>query len=301
MSFLGKSLLELKSLTNSDIQSVFDWASQIELKGWDIITKNPARLIALVFLEPSTRTTMSFEIAALRSGFKITKLNAETSSTKKGETVLDTLLTINAMSPDLFIVRHGTTEKLSEIALQLSCPLINAGEGVSGHPTQGLLDAYTIIKEKKSLENQKVLIIGDVSHSRVASSHFELLSKLGAEVAICGPTSWYPTSQTHKTFDSLEAGLKWCTVCMALRIQKERHRTEASEIEDQVVKRFQLNQSTLKYLSGDALIMHPGPFNRGVEITDDVLQDPRSVIWKQVRNGVFVRAALMAQILGVLK
>lgn len=303
MSFLGKSLLDLKSLTTGEAQSLFDLTMKIELKGWSVVSKNTPKntLVALVFLEPSTRTTSSFEIAALRSGFMTSKLFAESSSTKKGETVLDTLLTLNAMAPDLFIVRHGTSEKLSEIAPQLSAPLINAGEGVSGHPTQGLLDAYTILKERKKIEGEKVLIIGDVAHSRVASSNIELLSKLGAEVAVCGPEAWHPKNSKLKSFDSLVDGLKWSTVAMALRIQKERHASENSDLESQVVQKFQLNKNSLKNLGEHALIMHPGPFNRGVELTDDVLLDPRSVIWKQMGNGVFIRAALMAQILGTVQ
>ncbi len=296
MSFLAKSLLELSSLKHDEVKSLFDLALKIELKGWSILPKKNDALISLVFLEPSTRTVSSFEIAALRSGYKVSTLNGDFSSVKKGETLLDTLLTLDSMRPDLFVVRHGNAEKLSDIVPQLKVPVINAGEGVAGHPTQGLLDAYTIIKERKTIEEQKVLIIGDITHSRVAASNIELLNKLGAQIAVCGPEEWAPSH--FKKFESLKEGLEWATVCMALRIQKERHSSESKNLEVRVQQNFQLNKNSLKNFRSDGLILHPGPFNRDVELTSDVLHDSRCGIWKQTENGVYIRAALMAQILG---
>jgi aspartate carbamoyltransferase catalytic subunit len=295
MPIQGMSLLDTKDLSEEKILSLFDLTALIKKKGWGLVTAKTPKLVSLVFLEPSTRTASSFEAAALKSGHKVMTLNGDSSSTKKGETVLDTLLTLNAMGPDLFVVRHGTSESLKEIAPQLNTPVINGGEGVSGHPTQGLLDAFTILESRGKIKGEKILVIGDVKHSRVAASGLELLSRLGAETAICTPAQWATQS---RTFSKLEEGLKWATVCMALRVQKERQEVGPGQ-EMEFVSKYQLNSETLKSLAADAIIMHPGPFNRGVEITNDVLTDKRCRIWNQVENGTYLRGALMAQIFGV--
>lgn len=300
MSLVGKSLIDLNSLDKTTAHSLFDLALQIELKGWQKVYSEIPKLIALVFLEPSTRTTTSFEMAALRSGHKVVNLLGDSSSIRKGETLLDTLLTLNAMGPDLIVVRHGLNERLADIDRRLSSPVISAGEGVSGHPTQGLLDAYTILKERGKIEGEKVLMVGDVAHSRVAASNMELLNNLGAEVAVCGPEEWYPSQGATHTFLSLKEALEWCSVCMALRIQKERHIGTDETSYKKLVSSYQLNSLSLRALRKDGIIMHPGPFNRGVELTDEVLEDARLRIWHQVKNGVFIRGAVIAKVLGVV-
>lgn len=300
-SYIGRSLLDLHDLDQQNIQDLFDLTHKIEKQGWAFLREQVKHdmLVHLVFLEPSTRTTMSFETASYRSGYRVSKLSGESSSTLKGETLEDTLLTLNAMKPNLMVVRHGTSEKLSAIAPKLSCPLINAGEGTTGHPTQALLDAYTIWKERGQFEGERVLIVGDVVHSRVAASLSEILEKFNVEVGVCGPKEWCPENYAKNYFQDLFEGLAWCTSVMALRVQKERH-TSVTENIDNEFKKFQLNPTSLKSLSPRGLIFHPGPFNRGVEISSDVLSDPRCRIWNQVEHGVYVRGALMAKILGVV-
>lgn len=299
MSLKGKSLLDTQALSNTQIDDLFLLADRIRTEGWSVVHTSDPKLISLVFLEPSTRTTSSFEAAALRSGHRVMNLNGSFNSTAKGETLLDTLLTLKAMRPDILIVRHGTNESLKNIDRQLNIPMINAGEGVSGHPTQALLDAYTIRQSCGTISGQRILFVGDVKHSRVASSGCELLEKLGAQTAVCGPDEWSTGSQK---FGSLEEGLRWATVCVTLRIQRERQPDSAKMpgAEADFISKYQLNKESMRWLSKDAIIMHPGPFNRGVEITEDVLVDSRCRIWQQVENGVYVRGALLARILGVV-
>lgn len=299
MSLKGKSLLDTQALSNTQIDDLFLLADRIRTEGWNIVRTSTPKLISLVFLEPSTRTTSSFEAAALRSGHQVMSLNGSFSSTTKGETLLDTLLTLSAMKPDVLIVRHGTNESLKNIDRQLNVPVINAGEGVSGHPTQALLDAYTIRQSCGAISDQRILFVGDVKHSRVATSGCELFESLGAQTAVCGPDEW---STGLKKISSLEEGLRWATVCMTLRIQRERQPDSAktSRAEADFISKYQLNKESMKWLTKNAIIMHPGPFNRGVEITEDVLSDSRCRIWQQVENGVYVRGALLAQILGAV-
>lgn len=295
MSFQGRSLLELKSLSKSEVESFFQKANRFRsLKEW------PQNHFSagLIFLENSTRTTGSFEIATKRLGGHTLKITSHSSSVAKGESLLDTCLTLQALDLDLLIVRHGTNETLADIAGQLRIPIVNAGEGVVGHPTQGLLDALTVINERGPLPDQRVLIVGDAKHSRVAASAAEIFELFGAEVGYCGPKSWLPLQ--GNCFENLSEGLQWCTVVMALRIQSERHQEKDAVSFSETISKYQLNNTSLAALRSDGLILHPGPFNRGVEISDDVLLDARCCIWKQVQNGVFIRAAVISEILGFL-
>jgi aspartate carbamoyltransferase catalytic subunit len=293
MSFQGSSLLELKSLEKSQVDCFFQKAKAFKLNKW---WPQKSFIAGMTFLEVSTRTTSSFEVAVQRLGGKTVKVSGASSSVVKGESVLDTCLTLQAMGVDILIVRHGTNESLMQISKQIRIPMINAGEGISGHPTQGLLDAFTVLEGRGHLDGERLLIVGDAAHSRVAASAVEVFKMFGTEVAFCGPDGWMPKNE--RQFSNLEEGLKWCTVVMALRIQKERH--QANEISQaDYIRNFQLNNSTLAALRSDGLIIHPGPFNRGVEVSEDVLLDARSCIWKQVENGVFIRGAVISEILGI--
>ena len=305
MSFQSRHFISLKNLKSQDAYFLFDKADELIPK-----TKYSDKNACLLFFEPSTRTQISFELALRDCGVHAITFNAETSSLKKGETVLDTLLNLEAMGFDLFIVRHGySNESLVELSKQIRTPIINAGEGTSGHPTQALLDCYTILKERKKLEGERVLFVGDIKHSRVVQSNVELMNTLGVEVGFCAPDVFMPKSEEGaRRFTTLEKGMEWATVLISLRTQFERHTEMGSasnsllsqEMHDKssFVKNYSLNLERLKNWKKDGIIMHPGPFNREVEIASEIISDPRVCIYKQVSNGRKIRRALIDSIIG---
>lgn len=260
-------------------------------------------VVALVFFEPSTRTRFSFEMAAQRLGVKTVSFVADAStSVAKGESLHETLQTLIAMRPDLLVVRHSGDRAVEYLLKTTATPIINAGNGVEEHPTQALLDAMTIFERKKKLEGEKILFIGDVEHSRVARSDRSLFLKMGAEVAVCAPKRFAPKTLDWletKQFSSLSEGLKWCTVCVGLRIQKERHQNVESGVSNEYIENFRLDKKNLSNLNSEAIIMHPGPFVDGVDLNHEILNDPRCVIHEQVTNGVYMRMAVMGDIFGV--
>ncbi len=299
MSFFNRHFLDFSHLTKDDIYFLFNKAENFA--GPKALEAGSLKKsVGLLFLEASTRTICSFELAAQDCGYIPLKFDVESSSLKKGESILDTLLTLKAMDVSAFVVRHGLNISLRELSKSISIPMINAGEGVSGHPTQALLDSFTILKNKKQIQGEKVLIIGDVKYSRVAQSNLDLLTMLGAEVAYCGPEALLPNN-SQKRFKTLEEGMAWASVLMALRPQLERHTGPIfEEIKKDFVKKYSLNKDRLSRWKPDGLILHPGPFIREQEITSDVLQDSRCKIWEQVNNGRLIRRALLALILGDL-
>lgn len=302
MTSFGRSLIDTTSLSKAQIQHLFSLADQFgeNFKNFGYFL-NPKlkKIVCCVFFEPSTRTRMSFQISAERLGMSVVVMESVSSSLIKGESLADTILNLSAMNPDALVVRYGHSPELDGVLAKSNIPIINGGSGIAAHPTQALLDAYTILKEKGQVSGQKVLIIGDIVHSRVARSNYDVLTKLGAEVAFCGPENFldakanFPKAQI---FSKLKEALEWCTVCMGLRIQLERH--DASDLNslsiDDYHSQYGLNEKSLKYLRADALIMHPGPINIGVEFAAEVLADSRSRILTQVSNGVLIRAAVLA-------
>jgi len=247
-----------------------------------------------VFLEASTRTKMSFEMAAHRLGIKPLNFEEASSSLKKGETLLDTLATIATMKPDVLIVRQSEQGLLEKAAALSPCPVINAGDGAGEHPTQALLDALTIQRHKGKIDGLTVAICGDIKHSRVARSNFALLTKLGATVRACGPAELIPDTLpkgvTHAA--TLNEALEGADVVMMLRVQLERMVQKPSL--EKYFNEFGLSFEKLKIANQGAIVMHPGPINRGVEIAGDLADDPdRSVILDQVSNGVAVRMAVL--------
>jgi aspartate carbamoyltransferase catalytic subunit len=312
MPHLGRSLLETKSLSRSQIFSLFEKANQLEAsfqKNGNFIDAAPAlqnKVLACLFFEPSTRTRMSFQIAAYRLGLHVTVLESSaTSSLSKGETPLDTVLNIAALQPDALVVRYGNWPELGPLLEELSIPVLNAGSGQSAHPSQALLDAYTIWRERGQLEKERVLIFGDILHSRVARSNIEVLQKMGAQVGLCGPADWLSLGSENDSasgapiqkFSTLEEGLKWASVCMGLRVQRERHIDGRAFDSAAYHAEFGLNQNRLALFAKDGLLMHPGPINHGVEFSSEVLQDPRSRVLKQVSYGVLIRGALLVRAL----
>lgn len=244
-------------------------------------------------------------MAAHRLGYHVLDLDNASSSLSKGETFEDTVLNLVAMRPDALVVRYGASKELDSLLPRLTIPVINAGSGTSAHPTQALLDAFTIYREKGTLQGQKVLIVGDIRHSRVARSNFDVLMKLGAIVAVCGPAEFIPKTELPsgvRVFEALNEAIEWCDVYMGLRIQLERHTQSGLPSDERALKayheRFGLNRTHLQILKKDAMIMHPGPINHGVEFSSDksVMNDPRNRVLQQVTNGVLIRASLLAQI-----
>ena len=292
LSRKSSSLIDLRTLQKSDIEILFSIADRIQQNGF----LNPlaaGQTGALLFFEASTRTRMSFETACARLGVYPLRFDGKAgTSLEKGETLEDTVLNVAAMNPAFLVVRCGDDLDLDLLKQKVSMPILNAGWGKRGHPTQALLDAYTIRQEYGSdLRGLKVLIVGDVRHSRVASSHFELAEKLGYEVALCGPADFLPKDFKGSIFTDLESGLKWADVAMALRVQLERH-SEDSVLKD-YRSQFGLTKQSASFLKKQGLIMHPGPINQGTEMDAEVLQDPRCRVLNQVTSGVLIRQSLI--------
>jgi aspartate carbamoyltransferase catalytic subunit len=277
-------------MSNSDVNILFSHALNFRENKIDL--KYQGRTAAFLFFEASTRTRMSFEAAAVQLGLHPLILSGKTSSSlEKGETLEDTILNIASMSPSVLIIRSGEALNLNLVNKILNIPILNAGWGCHGHPTQALLDIYTLSQKMNTLKGVKILIVGDVLHSRVAASHQELSKILGYELAWCGPESFMPKDTENKKFNSLEEGLAWGDVVMCLRLQAERH-SEVYQFEN-YRKDFGLTKNRLSNLKSEQWILHPGPINHGVELDSIVLNDSRSLVLEQVSYGVSLRQALL--------
>lgn len=245
------------------------------------------KIIANVFYEPSTRTRCSFEIAAKRLGAEVVNFSPETSSVKKGETIYDTLRSLESLGVDSIVLRHSDDRVFDELQGKIQCPMINAGAGKYEHPTQGLLDLLTLYQEFGKLEGLKIAVCGDIKHSRVAGSLMVAAKHFGMEVFACGPEAL--VSGERSDFDSV---LPEVDAVMMLRIQLERH--DGLELDAKTYRdAFGLTSERVKRLKPKAIIMHPGPFNRGVEIDDEIVEHPQSRIFKQMSNGVFARMSVL--------
>jgi len=259
--------------------------------------------IALLFYEPSTRTRVSFEFAAKLLGTDTSVIGAAGSSIEKGESLVDTGKTLQALGADCIVVRHPSSGAPNVLARNLHIPIINAGDGMHEHPSQGLLDAYTMLRHKKSLKGSKVTMIGDIQHSRVVRSNIHLLSKFGAEIVLCGPVELLPETATSlapgvRITRHMEDALRKTDVIMMLRVQKERL-AGLKLAAGKYVAHYQLTAERLKLAKSDAIVMHPGPMLRGMEIQNEVADSPQSVIEEQVQNGVFVRMAILTICMGL--
>ena len=291
-------------LSYGDIRAYLDRAAHYahELEKGDFVSDAlRGRIVLSLFFENSTRTLVSFEMAARRLGAEVVNWNVEASSLKKGESFDDTIKTLNAMGPDAIVIRHSEYGAPDYVARLVDCPVINAGDSWREHPTQALLDALTIEQARGGIEGLKVAICGDIAHSRVAHSNMILLRKLGAEVHAVAPPTLMPEKfpvEGVQVFGTLEEGIADCDIVMMLRLQKERMQEGMIGSDIEYFRKFGLTHEKLGLASPDALVMHPGPMNRGVEISDEVADDPeRSQILKQVRNGVPVRMAVLEMLL----
>ena len=300
ISFPHRHLLTVENLTGPQITGLLDMAEEAAQISREVRKKRDrlaGRTLINLFFEASTRTQSSFELAAKRLGADVINLAVSQSSVSKGETLIDTAVTLNAMRPDMLVVRHHSAGAVELLAQKVDCSVINAGDGSHQHPTQALLDALTIRRNKGRVQGLTVAICGDILHSRVARSNISLLGTLGARVRIVAPTTLLPPDAARfgcEVFTSMKEGLKDADIVMMLRLQEERMNASYVPSKREYFHFFGLDQAKLAYAKPDALIMHPGPMNRGVEIHSSVADDPRSVIREQVEMGVAVRMAVLS-------
>jgi len=298
-----RHLLALEPLSADELTFLLD-----QSKPFQEIQRHPlkklatlrGKTVALAFFENSTRTRLSFGTAASRLGADTMNLQAEASSLKKGESLLDTIHTLDAMKPDCLVMRHAASGAVDFVARHLDIPVVNAGDGTHEHPSQGLLDALTIRDRKGAIENLSVTILGDIQHSRVARSNIHLLGKFGCRLTLCGPAMWIPRElekigppgvSIRRVF-RIEEALEGADVVLVLRVQTERLHEPAFSPADYVLL-YQLNAERLRRAKPDAIVLHPGPMNRGIEIAPEVADGPQSCVLEQVTNGIAVRMALL--------
>jgi len=295
-----KHLLGIQELSISDVKLILD-----EAKKFISLNKSKNKKLDILrgktqinlFFEPSTRTQSSFELAGKRLGADVMSMNITNSAIKKGETLIDTAMTLNAMHPDIIVVRHQDSGASNLLSQKVNCSVLNAGDGRREHPTQALLDALTIIEKKKKIEGLRIAICGDILHSRVARSNIFLLNMLGAEVNIVAPTNLMPKDIEKfgvKTFSNMKEGVKDCDIVMMLRLQNERMSSSFLSSNREYYEYYGLTPDKLEKAKKDAIIMHPGPMNRGIEIDTKLADDiNKSVIKEQVELGVAVRMACL--------
>lgn len=296
-----RSLLGIEHLDSEEIQAILRLAKRFQRGRARPLFRE--KRVALLFYEASTRTRVSFEFAAKVLGATTTLVSATASSIEKGESLLDTGLTICALGAQVIIIRHPSSGAPHVLARHVEVPVINAGDGMHEHPSQALLDAFTILQHRKTLQGIRVAIVGDIYHSRVARSEVHLLSKFGAKIMLCGPPELAPDVAASlapgvQVTRNIGEALRGADVVMVLRIQKERLAGRQISVE-QYVAQYQVTPERLKLAKRDAILMHPGPIIRGMELTGELADSPQSVILQQVANGVPVRMAILARALGI--
>ncbi len=300
----SRHLLGIKGLTPEDIELIFETADTFKEVINRPIRKVPSLrdvTIANIFFENSTRTKLSFELAEKRLSADVVNFSSSNSSVKKGETLLDTVNNILAMKVDMVVIRHSSPGAPHFLARHINANIINAGDGTHEHPTQALLDAYSIREKHGSVAGKKVAIIGDILHSRVALSNIFALQKLGADVMVCGPNTLLPKYIAHlgvKVELDVKKALQWCDVANVLRIQLERQQIKYFPSLREYALYFGINKRLLDSLDKKITIMHPGPINRGVELSSDVADSEHSIIMNQVENGVAIRMAVLYLLAG---
>ncbi|MEQ9203758.1 MAG: aspartate carbamoyltransferase catalytic subunit [Cyclobacteriaceae bacterium] len=300
----SKHLLGIKDLEKEEIELIFDWAKNFK----DVLNRPIKKVpslrdvtVANVFFENSTRTRLSFELAEKRLSADVINFSSASSSVKKGETLLDTVNNILAMKVDMIVMRHSSPGAPHFLSKHIKANIINAGDGTHEHPTQALLDTFSIMDKLGTVAGKKVVIVGDILHSRVALSNIFALQKLGAEVMVCGPATLLPkhiTSLGVKVELDIRKALAWCDVANVLRIQLERQQMRYFPSLREYSAHYGINKALLNSLDNEVLIMHPGPINRGIELSSDVADSDQSIILQQVENGVAIRMAVLYLLAG---
>ena len=298
-----RSLLGISQLTTEQIASLLALARRMDLKRPPRLLHN--KRVVLLFYEASTRTRMSFEFAAKALGAATTNVTPSASSIEKGESLIDTGWTVVGVGADAIVMRHANSGAAYLMARYVPVPIVNAGDGMHQHPSQALLDALTITNHKKKLRGLRVVIVGDVYHSRVARSNAELLSRFGVDIVLCGPPDFVPEiaatlAQGVTVCHDLNLALQGADVVMALRVQKERLVNKHLSVEDYIAD-YQITPLRMQLAKPDAILMHPGPVIRGMELTSEVADGPQSCIREQVSNGVKMRMAILASVLGAAR
>ena len=288
------NILKLADLEVKEIEEILDQAAAFK-SGTKKINYNGEKIIANLFFEPSTRTHYSFETAELKLGCKTIDFAPESSSMKKGETLYDTVKTFESLGVDAVVIRHREDEYYKQLE-NIKIPILNGGDGTKDHPSQSLLDLYTIKEEFGHFEGLKVLIVGDIKHSRVAHSNIKVMERLGMKVYTSGPEEF---RDDNLEFVNFEEYLPKVDVVMLLRIQLERHNEKVAIDAEEYNSKYGLNATNVSKMKDNAIIMHPAPFNRNVEISDDVVECSKSRIFKQITNGVYVRMAMIEKALNI--
>jgi aspartate carbamoyltransferase catalytic subunit len=305
ISLVGRNLFDLDTYTADEIMYILETTKamkEINLRSYKKLPALKGKTVCTLFFENSTRTRMSFELAASRLSADVVSFSPETSSLAKGESLQDTVYTLDAMGIDLYIIRHTCPGSPQLVYKYSQKPVLNGGDGRHAHPTQALLDIFTIYEKRGSLDGLKIAIVGDILNSRVVRSNLIGMKKLGAEVTVCGPRTLVPGELPEifgcKVEYDLKAALQNADVVMGLRMQLERQTEGLFPSLDEYTKHYVLSRDTIKWAKKDALILHPGPMNRGIEILPEIADSSQSVILEQVANGVAVRMALLYLMLG---
>ena len=299
-----RHLLGIEDLSADEIWHVLDTAESFKEVSLRTIKKVPAlrgKTVVNLFYEPSTRTRTSFEVAAKRLSADVLNVSVSQSSVTKGETLIDTVRNLEAYNIDILVMRHAAAGAPHFLSKYVAASVVNAGDGMHEHPTQALLDLFTIREHKKKIKGLKITIIGDIYHSRVARSNILAMTKLGARVTVSGPPTLVPPEIENlgaKICYSLRDAVRGADVIYALRMQFERQQANALPSIGEYIKLFGITDESLKYAQPDAIVMHPGPINRGIELTSEVAESPRSVILEQVTNGIATRMAVLFLLAG---
>jgi aspartate carbamoyltransferase catalytic subunit len=289
-----RHLIDTGDFSSSEIETLFEFARAYKSGGFDRYLDG--KLIVTIFFENSTRTRSSFEVAAKNLGAHVVSLDISTSSSKKGETLYDTSANLNAMKPDAIVVRHKNAGVPKLLSNYVSCPILNGGDGAYAHPTQALLDLFTIQESLGSdLKGRRVIIVGDIKNSRVANSNIELLTRFGLDITLVAPPHFLPQYRDLKTSHNLKKSIQEADIVMSLRTQTERHTSQIYASLDDYACDFCITKEMVG--DRDIILLHPGPVHRNIDIDDDMLKDSRSKVLDQVENGVYIRMATLRMLI----
>ena len=290
---MNKNCFKLEDLSIDEINKILDLANKCSIGKYDNLLKN--KIVINLFFEPSTRTQYSFNVAEERLGMKVINFNPESSSLNKGESFYDTIKTFESFKPDTLVIRSSINEYYKELMGKVNVPILNAGDGIKDHPSQSLLDLYTIKEHFNKFDGLKIAIVGDIKHSRVAHSNIQIMERLNMDVYTSGPLEFKEDKYKYIEFDK---AIKEMDVIMLLRVQHERHQESMKISKEEYLKQYGLTIDKVNLMKDNSIILHPAPFNRNVEIQDEVVECNKSRIFKQMENGVYIRMALLLRAMG---